>query len=139
MIGLRPYRKKIAVNSRRSTALYSPATAALSGEIMSPITYSGASCSSAASRASRGAAGSNAPKIASTSSECCATEKISAPRVCPFQRATRARPCATSSISTSSGDGSIRSSRRPDSMRCQALTAPVRRTRRGDGNRPNDR
>src|SRR5665213_2662998 len=43
-----------------------------------------------------------------------------APLVWPFQRATRAKPCAMSSISTSSGEGSSRSSRRPDSMRCQA-------------------
>src|ERR1700680_4194988 len=42
------------------------------------------------------------------------------PLVCPFQRATRASPCAMSSISMSSGDGSRRSSRRPDSIRCQA-------------------
>jgi len=33
------------------------------------------------------------------------------------------QPCAMSSISTSSGDGSSRSSRRPDSMRCQARGA----------------
>ena len=43
--------------------------------------------------------------------------------VCPFQRATRASPWAMSSISTSSGEGSSRSSRRPDSMRCQARGA----------------
>jgi hypothetical protein len=40
--------------------------------------------------------------------------------VWPFQRGTRAMPCAISSISISSGEGSSRSSRRPDSMRCQA-------------------
>src|SRR5271170_1418377 len=56
----------------------------------------------------------------STNSVCCATEKICAPCVCPFQRATRASPCAISSISISSGEGSSKSSRRPDSMRCQA-------------------
>src|SRR5580704_558184 len=49
------------------------------------------------------------------------------PRVWPFQRATRANPCAISSISTSSGDGSSRSSRRPDSMRCQARGASLAR------------
>src|SRR5579863_5337277 len=43
-----------------------------------------------------------------------------APLVCPFQRATRASPCAMSSISMSSGEGSSKSSRRPDSIRCQA-------------------
>ena len=58
-------------------------------------------------------------QTASTSSVCCATEKICAPRVWPFQRATRARPWAISAISMSSGEGSSRSSRRPDSMRCQ--------------------
>src|SRR5580692_6974414 len=46
-----------------------------------------------------------------------------APLVWPFQRATRASPCAMSSSSMSSGDGSSRSSRRPDSMRCQARGA----------------
>src|SRR5690606_20092228 len=40
--------------------------------------------------------------------------------VWPFQRATRARPWAMSSISMSKGDGSSRSRRRPDSIRCQA-------------------
>jgi hypothetical protein len=56
---------------------------------------------------------------ASTSNVCCATEKMCAPLVCPFQRATRARPWAISAISISSGEGSSRSSRRPDSIRCQ--------------------
>src|SRR5262249_46003517 len=46
-----------------------------------------------------------------------------APRVCPFQRATLASPWAMSSISTSSGDGSSRSSLRPESMRCHARGA----------------
>jgi len=41
------------------------------------------------------------------------------PLVCPFQRATRARPWAISAISISSGEGSSRSSRRPDNIRCQ--------------------
>ena len=45
----------------------------------------------------------------STSSVCCATEKMCAPWVWPFQRATRASPWAMSSISTSSGEGSSRS------------------------------
>src|SRR5580658_9102294 len=49
-----------------------------------------------------------------------------APEVCPFQRATRASPCAMSSISMSSADGSSRSSRRPDSIRCQARSGTVR-------------
>ena len=35
-------------------------------------------------------------------------------------RATRAKPWAISAISISSGEGSRRSSRRPDSIRCQA-------------------
>jgi len=39
--------------------------------------------------------------------------------VWPFQRATRARPWAISAISTSNGEGSRRSSRRPDNIRCQ--------------------
>jgi Tfp pilus assembly protein PilF len=63
--------------------------------------------------------------MSSTSSVCCATEKMCAPSVWPFQRATRASPCAMSSISTSSGEGSSRSSRRPDSMRCQARDTAV--------------
>src|SRR5271169_270861 len=42
------------------------------------------------------------------------------PSVWPFQRATLARPWAMSSISMSSGEGSRRSRRRPDSIRCQA-------------------
>jgi hypothetical protein len=48
------------------------------------------------------------------------TEKACSPVVCPFHRATRARPWAISSISMSRGEGSRRSRRRPDSMRCQA-------------------
>src|ERR1700689_1165565 len=51
-----------------------------------------------------------------------------APEVCPFQRATRASPCAMSSISMSSADGSGRSSRRPDSIRCQARSGTLRAT-----------
>ena len=51
--------------------------------------------------------------------------------VWPFQRATRASPCAMSSISMSSGEGSSRSSRRPDSMRCQARGAALRTCRLG--------
>src|ERR1700733_6467052 len=43
-----------------------------------------------------------------------------APYDCPFQRATRASPCAMSPISMSSGEGSSKSSRRPDSIRCHA-------------------
>ena len=93
---------------------------ALNGEIMSPMTYSGASCSSAASRNLRSTRGICSRSTASTSSVCCATEKICAPLVWPFQRATRARPWAISAISISSGEGSSRSSRRPDSIRCQA-------------------
>ena len=72
---------------------------------MSPITYSGASCSRIASRA-RTSRLVRRRAIASTSKVCCATEKIWEPEVCPFQRATRARPCAMSAISTSSGEGS---------------------------------
>src|SRR5271156_3676386 len=87
---------------------------------MSPMTYSGASCSRTASRRLWSSCGVRARASASTRSECCATEKMWAPRVWPFQRATRASPCAISSISTSSADGSRRSRRRPDSMRCQA-------------------
>src|SRR6202035_5831882 len=93
---------------------------ALNGEIMSPTTYSGASCHSTASRPPRSSRGARSRASASTNRQCCATEKMCAPLVWPFQRATRASPCAMSSNSTSSGDGSSRSSRRPDSMRCQA-------------------
>src|SRR5215472_10703301 len=59
-----------------------------------------------------------------------------APIVWPFQRATRASPCAISSISMSSGEGSSRSSRRPDSMRCQARPAGSERGRRFGAGRP---
>src|ERR1700733_4571776 len=90
---------------------------------MSPMTYSGASCSNAASRKLTSTRGVCSRITASTRSVCCATEKISAPLVWPFQRATRARPWAMSAISISSGEGSIRSSRRPDSMRCHARAA----------------
>jgi len=92
----------------------------LNGEIMSPMTYSGASCRSAASRTLASTRGACSRITASTSSVCCATEKMCVPLVWPFQRATRASPCAISTISISSGEGSSRSSRRPDSMRCQA-------------------
>src|SRR6266481_5940746 len=82
---------------------------------MSPITYSGASCR----RTPRRLARSRRVRwraMVSTRSECWATEKMCAPSVCPFQRATRASPWAMSAISTSSGEGSSRSSRRPESM-----------------------
>src|SRR5690606_17670769 len=49
--------------------------------------------------------------------------------VWPFQRATRARPWAMSSISMSNGEGSSRSRRRPDNMRCQARGGWGLRTR----------
>src|SRR5580698_7765457 len=94
---------------------------------MSPMTYSGASCSSTARRRPASSRGTRARAKASTNRQCCATEKIWAPLVCPFQRATRASPCAISSLSTSSGEGSSRSSRRPDSMRCQARGASLPR------------
>src|ERR1700733_6623783 len=95
-------------------------SAALNGEIMSPITYSEASCSRAASRQRGAVSGWMWATISSTTTECWATENACSPIVWPFQRATRARPWAMSSISMSMGDGSSRSSRRPDSMRCQA-------------------
>ena len=60
-----------------------------------------------------------AETMASTRMQCCATDKACAPLVWPFHRATRARPWAMSEISMSKGDGSIRSRRRPESMRCQ--------------------
>src|SRR5580658_2972447 len=53
-----------------------------------------------------------------------------APLVWPFQRATRANPWAMSSSSMSSGEGSSRSSRRPDSMRCQARGSDAGRVAR---------
>src|ERR1700733_799148 len=93
---------------------------ALNGEIMSPMTYSGASWRRTVRRRLSSSRGTRARAKVSTRRQCCATEKICAPLVCPFQRATRARPWAMSSISMSSGEGSSRSSRRPDSMRCQA-------------------
>ncbi len=87
------------------------------------MTYSGASCSSAARRQRAGQSGLSADAISSTTITCCATENACGPLVWPFQRATRASPCAMSSISMSAGDGSSRSRRRPDSMRCQARGA----------------
>src|SRR6516162_3233371 len=94
---------------------------------MSPMTYSGASCSSTVSRPLWSSRGARMRASASTSRQCCATEKMWAPLVWPFQRATRASPCAMSSSSMSSGEGSSRSSRRPDSMRCQARGAVMTR------------
>src|SRR6201747_1032814 len=94
--------------------------ATLNGLIKSPITYSGASCSRDIRRASRVRPGRRSAVIRSTRTQCWATEKACSPLVWPFQRATRARPWAMSSISTSSGDGSSRSRRRALSMRCQA-------------------
>ncbi len=73
----------------------------------------------AARRSASESEGSSRTAISTTSTECCATEKACGPRVWPFQRATRASPCAMSLISTSKGEGSARSSLRPDSMRCQ--------------------
>lgn len=90
------------------------------GEIMSPITYSGASCNSAARRQRRSSFGAFSDMIFSTSNECCATDRGYMPFVWPFQRLTRASPWAISRISTSIGEGSSRSSRRPLSMRCHA-------------------
>src|SRR5579872_7009243 len=92
---------------------------------MSPITYSGASCTKMASLRLRSSRGAFSRANASTRRQCCATEKICAPAVWPFQRATRARPWAISSTSMSSADGSSRSSRRPESMRCQARASAV--------------
>src|SRR5262245_34951836 len=103
-----------------SKARCSSDSAALNGLIKSPTTYSGASWMSAASRKSRPSLGSSSAAMRSTRRLCSATEKACAPLVCPFQRATRASPCAMSSISMSSGEGSSRSSRRPLNMRCQA-------------------
>src|ERR1700726_2243300 len=95
---------------------------------MSPMTYSGASCNNNARPRRWSSWPSRWRAIASTSSVCWATEKMCAPLDWPFQRATRASPCAMSSISISSGEGSSRSSRRPDSIRCHArrlCVAPV--------------
>src|SRR5215469_7487453 len=103
---------------------------------MSPITYSGASCSRAASRQRGSVSGFCRPTISSTTTECCATEKAWSPVVWPFQRATRARPWAMSSISMSSGEGSRRSSRRPESIRCQARPPGCERGNRFDAGRP---
>src|ERR1051326_5342841 len=106
---------------------------ALNGVIMSPITYSGASWSSTASRSRRSTLGSRWRAMHSTRSACWPTEKICAPRVWPFQRATLASPWAMSSISMSSAEGASRSSLRPDSMRCQARGTAVRRPALGAG------
>src|SRR3569623_577013 len=108
---------------RLVTALYVPPYPALYRVYKAPYSDSGASCSIAASRTRRSMRGERVRSTSSTSSVCCATEKICAPWVCQFQRATRARPCAMSATSMSSGEGSSRSSRRPDSMRCQARAA----------------
>src|SRR5581483_281028 len=122
-----PKRRWMAERSRASTVRYSPPISALNGEIMSPITYSGASWSIVARRPSALMPGLARRTIVSTTSVCCATDSAWSPDVWPFQRATRASPCAMSSSSTSSGDGSRRSSRRPDSMRCQTRGgAPAR-------------
>jgi hypothetical protein len=115
----RPKRKCTAAVSRKSNSPYPGPTAAFTGLIISPITYSGASCSSAAN-CHFAAKLPIRPKICSTSSECSATEYGQSPRVCPFQRATNASPCAISTISISSGVGSSKSNRRPESIRCQA-------------------
>ena len=116
-----PKRRWMAASSRCSTAGYSPPSSALNGEIRSPITYSGASCSITASRAD-GADLRRAACRRSPPPPACAgrPRRHARPTVWPFQRATRARPWAMSSISMSSGEGSSRSSRRPDSIRCQA-------------------
>src|ERR1700719_2211682 len=97
---------------------------------MSPTTYPGASCTTTARRPPRSSRGARNRASASTNRQCCATEKMCAPLVWPFQRATRAKPCAMSSSSMSSGDGSSRSSRRPDSMRCQARGSDAGRAAR---------
>src|SRR5580704_5307727 len=91
---------------------------------MSPMTYSGASWSSTARRPPGSSRGARMRARASTSRQCWATEKIFGPLVWPFQRATLAKPWAISSTSMSRGEGSSRSSLRPDSMRCQARGAP---------------
>ena len=70
----RPKRMWIAASSRLSSSLYSGPTAAFTGEIMSPMTYSGASCNSAVSFAAALAVGYMRENSASTSSECSATE-----------------------------------------------------------------
>src|ERR1700723_81164 len=56
---------------------------------MSPITYSAASCNSAASRQRGARPGWMWAAISSTTTECWATEKAWSPTVWPFQRATR--------------------------------------------------
>src|ERR1700722_11633109 len=94
---------------------------------MSPMTYSGASWSSTTRQPLRSSRGARNRARASTSRQCCATEKICEPLVWPFQRATLAKPWAISSISMSRGEGSSKSSLRPDSMRCQARGASVLR------------
>src|SRR5690606_13243289 len=96
---------------------------------MSPMTYSEASCSRAARRHFGSSPGRMWAAISSTTSECWATEKACSLMVWPFQRATRAGPWAMSSISMSNGDGSSRSRRRPDSIRCQARGGLGLRTR----------
>ncbi len=113
-------RSRIAVRMRFSTLLYVSPMTALKGEIISPITYSGASWSSMSSRPSRPSPGESAQRCPRPAGCAGRLRRRCGPWVWPFQRATRASPWAISSISTSSGDGSSRSSRLPDSIRCQA-------------------
>src|SRR3984885_1568600 len=97
---------------------------------MSPTTYSGASCNATASRPPRSSRGARSRASASTNRQCCATEKMCAPSVWPFQRATRARPCAMSSSAPWGGEGWSRPTRPPDSMRCQARGCDASRVAR---------
>ena len=76
-----PKRRCTARCSRASSAAYPGPTAALTGEIMSPITYSGASCSSAASRQRGSNPGCRWAQTYSTTMECWATEKACSPVV----------------------------------------------------------
>ena len=66
--------------------------------------------------------------ISSTSSACWATEKACSPTVWPFQRATRASPCAMSSISMSRGRRIEQIEAAP---RQHALPGPLRAGRLG--------
>ena len=61
--------------------------------------------------------------IFSTSSECCATEKMCGPVVWPFQRATRARPCRVRPRSDVERRGIEQEVEAPDSIRCQGAGA----------------
>ena len=115
-----PKRMLIATSSLFFNISINPPNAYLTGVIISPITYSGASCNSAARHHFCSILGAFSRTKRSTSTQCWATENPYLPRVCPFHRVTRANPWAISSISISSGEVQCHIERRPLNIRCQA-------------------